>query len=106
VYLPTTPPAVNLLGARISPSPHAAAAFLIYASERKLVGLLVQSLDAPMMSTPRVVAADGRDAVVWTSGGQGFALVGDLDPASLLKIASAFFDPAQEPDHVIPERGS
>jgi anti-sigma factor RsiW len=93
VYLPATPSAVRLLGARIAPYPGAAAAFLIYKSQDGLVGLLIQSLDAPATRAPQLVAADGRHAAVWTWRSQGFALAGDPDAASLLKIATDFFGP-------------
>ena len=49
--------------------------------------------------------ADGSTAAVWTWRGQGFALVGDLDAASLLKIATDFFDPPVEAAQTAPERG-
>jgi anti-sigma factor RsiW len=93
VYLPTTPPTVSLIGSRIAPSSGAAAAFLVYRSEERLIGLLIQSLDAPTTREPALLVAGGRYAAVWTWGGQGFALVGDLDAPSLLKIATDFFDP-------------
>ena len=93
VYLPPTPARVSLVGARIAPSSGAAAAFLIYKSEQRLIGLLVQSLDAPTAREPELLLADGRYAAVWTWGGQGFALVGDLDAPLLLKMATDFFDP-------------
>jgi anti-sigma factor RsiW len=93
VYLPPTPATVSLVGSRIAPSSGAAAGFLVYKSEERLIGLLVQSLDAPTTRAPTLLLADGRNAVVWTWGGQGFALVGDLDAPSLLKIATDFFDP-------------
>ena len=106
VYLPTTPARVSLVGARIAPSSAAAAAFLVYKSEQRLVGLLVQSLDAPTAREPELLLADGRYAAVWTWGGQGFALVGDLDAPSLLKIATDFFDPPVSAVQAMPERGS
>jgi anti-sigma factor RsiW len=106
VYLPATPSAVNLLGARIAPYPGAPAAFLIYNSQERLVGLLVQSLDAPMTAAPELLAADGRNAVIWTWRGQGFALVGDLDAPSLLKVANELFEPQGEAVQTAPERGS
>jgi len=93
VYLPTTPATVSLVGSRIAPSSGAAAAFLVYKSEQRLIGLLVQSLDAPTTRAPELLVAGSRYAAVWTWGGQGFALVGDLDAPSLLKIATDFFDP-------------
>ena len=106
VYLPTTPGSVSLVGARIAPSSGAAAAFLLYKSEQKLVGLLVQSLDAPTTREPELLLADGRYAAVWTWGGQGFALIGDLDAPSLLKIATDFFNPPVSAVQAMPERGS
>ena len=106
VYLPATPAAVDLIGARIAPSPAGAAAFLVYRSEQKLVGLLVLSLDAPITGAPELLPADGRYAAVWTWGGQGFALVGDLEAPSLLKIATDFFGSPLEAVQTMPERGS
>ncbi len=106
VYLPTTPGSVSLVGARLAPCSGAAAAFLLYKSEQKLVGLLVQSLDAPTAREPELLLADGRYAAVWTWGGQGFALIGDLDAPSLLKIARDFFNPPVSAVQAMPERGS
>jgi anti-sigma factor RsiW len=106
VYLPATPSAVSLVGARLAPYPGAPAAFVVYKSRDSLVGLLVQSLDAPVTSAPELLPADGRGAVIWTWRGQGFALVGDLDDSSLLKIATGFFDPPAEAVQTTPERGS
>jgi anti-sigma factor RsiW len=106
VYLPATPASVSLVGARIAPSSGAAAAFLVYKSEQRLIGLLVQSLDAPTAREPELLLADGRHAAVWTWGGQGFALVGDLDAPSLLKIATDFFNPPVSAVQAMPERGS
>jgi anti-sigma factor RsiW len=106
VYLPATPSGVNLVGARIAPYPGAPAAFLIYNAQDKLVSLLVRSLDAPTTKAPELLAVDGRDAAVWTWRGQGFALVGDLDARSLLKIAKDLSDPPEEAVQAMPERGS
>ncbi len=92
VYLPATPSALNLVGARIAPYPAAPAAFLVYKSQDKAIGLLVQSLDAPVTIAPRPLAADGGTAAIWTWRGQGLALVGDLEGAALLKIAAEFAD--------------
>ena len=92
LYLPATSPILKLIGARIAPYPGAPAAFLFYRSQDRLVGLLVQSLDAPGTMGPQLLAADGGTAAVWTWRGQGLALVGDLEPASLLKIATDFAD--------------
>jgi anti-sigma factor RsiW len=105
IYLPATPSTVALVGARLAPYPGAAAAFLVYRSQDKPLGMLIQSLDAPATTAPRPVAADGAAAVVWTWRGQGFALVGDLDGPSLLKIATALFDPPAEAAQAMPERG-
>ena len=44
----------------------------------RLVGLLVQSLDAPPTTAPQLLVADGGAAAIWTWRGQGLALVGDL----------------------------
>jgi anti-sigma factor RsiW len=106
VYLPATPAAVDLIGARIAPSPAGAAGFLVYRSGQRLVGLLVLSLDAPITGAPEVLPVDGRYAAVWTWGGQGFALVGDLEAPSLLKIAIDFFGAPLEAVQTMPERGS
>jgi anti-sigma factor RsiW len=105
VHLPATPSAVSLIGARIAPYPGAAAAFLLYRWRDRRLGLLVQSLDAPATRAPELLAADGGYAAVWTWRGEGFALTGDLDAASLLKIAADFFDPPAEAAQSAPERG-
>ena len=105
VHLPETPSAVSLIGARIAPYPGAPAAFLLYRSQDRPLGLLIQPLDAPQPTAPRLVGADGGYAAVWTSRGEGFALVGDLDAASLLKIATDFFAPQAEAAQAAPERG-
>jgi anti-sigma factor RsiW len=106
VHLPATPAAIRLMGARIAPYPGAPAAFLIYKAQDRPVGLLIQSLDAPPTDAPQLLAtADGRAAAIWTQRSQGFALVGDLDAASLLKIATDFSDPAVEAVQAMPERG-
>ena len=105
VYLPATPSALKLIGARIAPYPAASAAFLVYRSQDRLVGLLVQSLDAPPTTAPQRLAADGGAAAIWTWRGQGLALVGDLDGAALLKIAADFADPPAEAAQPMPERG-
>lgn len=105
VYLPTAPSAAKLVGARIAPYPGAPAAFLVYKSQRGALGLLISALDAPAAKAPQLLAADGRYAAVWTWRGQGFALVGDPDGASLLKIANDFFDPPVEAAQTAPERG-
>ena len=59
-----------------------------------------------MTKAPELVPADGRNAAVWTWRGQGFALVGDLDPLSLLKIAKDLFAPPDDAVQSMPERGS
>jgi anti-sigma factor RsiW len=105
VYLPA-PPTVGLVGARIAPYPSAPAAFLVYSAQERMVGLLVRPLDAPVTREPELLAADGRSAAVWAWGGQGFALVGDLDALSLLRIANDLFEPPAEGAQAIPDRGS
>jgi anti-sigma factor RsiW len=105
VYLPETPSAVRLIGARIAPYPGAPAAFLLYRFQDRPLGLLVQPLDAPQPEAPRLLGADGGYAAVWTSHDQGFALVGDLDTRSLLKIATGFLDLPAEAAQASPERG-
>jgi anti-sigma factor RsiW len=106
IRLPATPSSVRLVGARIAPAPGAAAAFLVYEAEERFVGLLIQTLDAPAPGAPELIPADGRSAAVWTWGGQGFALVGDVDAHSLLKIATDFFDPPDAAVQPMAERGS
>jgi anti-sigma factor RsiW len=106
VTLPATPSAMMLMGARITPYPGSPAAFLVYQSQDGPVGLLIRSLDAPATRAPQLLAAaDGLTAAVWTWRSQGFVLVGDLDAASLLKIATDFFNPAVEAAQATPERG-
>ncbi len=105
VYLPATPSALKLAGARIAPYPAASAAFVVYRSQDRLLGLLVQSLDAPGATAPHLLAADGGAAAIWTWRGQGLALVGDLDGAALLKIAAEFADLPPESAQAMPERG-
>ena len=106
VYLPATPSALKLVGARIAPYPGVAAAFLVYRSQDRPLGLLVQLLDAPRTTAPRLLAADGGYAAVWTWRGEGFALAGALDTTSLLKIATDFFAPPTQGSQTAPERGS
>lgn len=105
VYLPATPSALKLMGARIAPYPGAPAAFLVYKAQDRAVGLLVRSLDAPPTTAPQLLAADGGTAAVWIWRGQGLALVGDLDGAALLKIAADFADLPAEAAQPMPERG-
>jgi len=106
VNLPAPPATISLIGARVAPYPGGPAAFVIYDAQGKRVALLVRPLDAPPARAPRLLVADGRDAAVWTWRGQGLALVGDLDAASLLKIADDLFEPRPEAAQTIPERGS
>jgi anti-sigma factor RsiW len=105
VYLPATPSAIRLMGARIAPYRGGAAAFLVYKSQDGLVGLLIEPLDAPATRAPQLLAADGGAVAIWTWRSQGFALVGDQDGASLLKIATDFFDPPVAAAQTAPERG-
>ena len=105
VYLPVTPSAVRLVGARIAPFPGAPAAFLIYKSQGGLIGLLIQALDAPRTRAPGFVRADGGRAVVWTWRGQGLALAGDAEAASLIKLAADFLGPSDEDAQAAPDRG-
>jgi anti-sigma factor RsiW len=106
VYLPALPATVSLVGVRIAPYPGGPAAFLVYAAQEQLIGLLVRSLDAPATKAPELLAADGRSVAVWSSRGQGFALVGDVDAPSLLRIANDFFEPPAGAAQTIPDRGS
>jgi anti-sigma factor RsiW len=106
VSVPATPSPIRLMGGRIAPYPGSPAAFLVYKSKDRLAGLLIQSLDAPAARAPQLLAtADRRPAAVWTWRGQGFALVGDLDDASLLKIATDFFEQPVDAPQTAPERG-
>jgi anti-sigma factor RsiW len=105
VALPASPAGVKLIGARIAPYPGAPAAFLIYKSPDGALGLLIRSLDAPAAGAPQLLLADGHAATVWTERGQGLALVGDPEPASLLKIATEFSGPPVEAVQAMPERG-
>jgi anti-sigma factor RsiW len=106
VYLPRSPSAIRMVDARIAPAPGAAGAFLVYEAERSRIGLLIQPLDAPSTRAPDVRLADGRYVVTWTRAGQGYALVGDVEAASLLKLATDFFDAPAEAAQFMPERGS
>ena len=105
VYLLATPSTLRLIGARIAPYPAASAAFLVYKAHDRLLGLLVQWLDAPGATAPQLLAADGGAAAIWTWRGQRLALVGDLDGAALLKIAPDFADLPAESAQPMPERG-
>ena len=78
---------------------------MVYRSQDRLLGLLVQSLDAPGATAPHLLAADGGEAAIWTWRGQGLALVGDLEGAALLKIAAEFADLPAESAQAMPERG-
>jgi anti-sigma factor RsiW len=104
VALPAIPAAIRLIGARIAPYPGAPAAFLIYKSPDGALGLLIRSLDSPDTTAPQLMTADGHTAAVWTERGQGLALVGDPDAASLLRIATQFSGPPVEAQ-AMPERG-
>jgi anti-sigma factor RsiW len=105
VSLPAAPPAIRLMGVRIAPYPGGPAAFLIYKSPDRALGLLIRLLDAPEATAPELVAADGHAAAVWTERGQGLALVGDPDAASLMRIATEFSGPPIEAAQAMPERG-
>jgi anti-sigma factor RsiW len=105
VHLPAAPAAVLLMGARIAPYPGSPAAFLIYKSPEGTLGLLIRLLDAPEATAAQLLAADGQAAAVWTGRGQGYALVGDPDAASLLRIATQFSGPPVEAAQAVPERG-
>jgi anti-sigma factor RsiW len=106
IYLPRSPPAVRMVDARIAPAPGAAAVFLVYETQRSRIGLLIQPLDAPPTQAPAVCLTDGRYIATWTRSGQGFVLVGEMDAASLLTIATEFFEAPVEPAQSMPERGS
>jgi anti-sigma factor RsiW len=105
VHLPATPAAIRLMGARIAPYPGAPAAFLIYKSPDGALGLLIRLLDGPEATAPQLMAADGHAAAVWTERGQGLALVGDPDPASLMRIATEVSRQPAEAPQAVPERG-
>jgi anti-sigma factor RsiW len=104
VALPASPAAIRLIGVRIAPYPGAPAAFLIYKSPEGALGLLIRSLDSPDTTAPQLMTADGHTAAVWTERGQGLALVGDPDAASLLRISTQFSGPPVEAQ-AMPERG-
>jgi anti-sigma factor RsiW len=105
IYLPPSQATVSMVGARIAPYQGAPAAFVVYSAQEGTIGLLVRPLDAPVTRAPELLAADGRSAAVWTWRGQGFALVGDLEAPSLLKIATDLFEAPAGAAQAIPERG-
>jgi len=77
---------LTLLGGRIAPGATANAAFLVYEDRRRRrVGLLIEPLDAPAPSAPRLSEAEGVSVAVWTDAGAGFAAAGsDPEPVSAL----------------------
>jgi hypothetical protein len=62
-------------------------------------------LDAPEATAAQLLAEDGHAAAVWTERGQGLALVGDPDAASLMRIATEFSGLPVEAAQAPPERG-
>ena len=106
VRLPATPPGLGLVGARITPASHSAAAFLVYERGRSRVGLLVQRLDAPLPAAPTDAAAGTWRVALWTDADQGFALVGGPGDPSFSAVAAAFYDAPYDIDPPAPDRGS
>jgi anti-sigma factor RsiW len=78
VVVPTLPPnTLKLLGGRIAPGTTASAAFVIYEDERGgRVGLLIEPLDAPAPSKPKVRRIDGVSLAAWTDAGRGLVAIG------------------------------
>jgi anti-sigma factor RsiW len=105
VYVPQTPPALSLVGARVAPARDVAAGFLVYSLQNQFIGLLVLPLDDPRSTAPELVSVGGRYLASWTSGGQAFVLVGDVDPSLLLKVSQEFVAPPDS-SQALPARGS
>jgi anti-sigma factor RsiW len=78
--------ALRLLGGRIAPGATTSAAFLVYEDRRgERVGLLIEPLDAPAPSTPRLHESDGVSVAAWTGAGDGFAAAGS-DPEPVVAL--------------------
>jgi anti-sigma factor RsiW len=82
----------TLIGARFVPGTASAAAFVLWENRaRARMGLLIESLDAPQSSTPRMREFGAVAISAWTEGGKGFAAVGPdaVAVASLIRIGVA-----------------
>ena len=74
------------LGVRIVPGTQSVAAFVVWETpEGSRAGLLIEPMDAPLASRPKLRMAGGYSTAAWTSGGRGFAAVApDPNEASAL----------------------
>jgi anti-sigma factor RsiW len=82
----------TLIGARFVPGTASAAAFVLWENrERARMGLLIESLDAPASSTPRMREFGVVAISAWTADGKGFAAVGpDANAiAALIRLEGA-----------------
>jgi anti-sigma factor RsiW len=82
----------TLIGARFVPGTASAAAFVLWENrDRVRMGLLIESLDAPASSMPRMREFGAVAISSWTEGGKGFAAVGpDASAvAELIRIGTA-----------------
>ena len=65
------------LGGRVAPGTTASAAFVVYEDARGgRVGLLIEPLDAPAPSKPRLQKIKGLTLAAWTDGGRGLVAIG------------------------------
>jgi anti-sigma factor RsiW len=87
VVVPRLPPnTLRQLGGRIAPGTTASAAFVVYENERgDRVGLLIEPLDAPAPSKPRVQEVKGLNLAAWTDAGRGLVAIG-ADRASVIEL--------------------
>jgi anti-sigma factor RsiW len=66
-------PGWSLVGVRVVPGTQSAAAFLLFEdADRRRAGLLLEPLDAPVDSAPRVRERGGVVAAAWSRNGEGF----------------------------------
>jgi len=82
----------RLVGARFVPGTASAGAFVIWENhDRARIGLLIEALDAPANSAPRMRDFGGVAISTWTEGGKGFAAVGpDLGAVgALIRVGRA-----------------
>ena len=82
----------TLIGARFVPGTASAAAFVLWENrDRARMGLLIELLDAPASSAPRLREFGVVAISAWTEGGKGFAAVGpDANAiAALIRIGAA-----------------
>jgi len=69
--------ALRLIGGRIAPGTRTRAAFLIYEDRRgERLGLLIEPIDAPPVSTPVWRDVDGASLAAWTGAGFAFVAAG------------------------------